>query len=273
MKIKIKNYSFLLALGVFVMISITYISVANSAARPPKGFSIDPAAVALFNRSAKFYASQKTLRLRWKTTDEGPNSIGRSGSGITTMNFIRPDHFRVEFKNTNWHFLYLVDGKSILSLYRDGAKGKPHYSQSPLIKDKKVLEHTLSSLMWGGEVAGAMSYWLQGQHSLQAAQLKDFRLPEMSIHYYEAKKLKRASWKGHSWDRVRVRYGYDPKSEMADDYVDMTFWLAQDNARLGRIQQDIDDRAQEHEIIEQTFNAPIPASSFVFKIPKGAKKE
>ena len=240
---------------------------APSSAPKPKGFSVDPDAVALFDRAAKLYSGCKTIRLRWKTAQKS------SVLTVVTFAFARParSYARIYYES-GIDSVYVVDGNSSWMSQSDDLFGST-YSKEPVLKGD--LADTLLHLNAAPGLGGVLFDWLQGQHQLQPAQIKEMLKSKQNVEVFEAKKLVAAQWKGRSWERVQVRYRLGASKDMPVRNSTRIFWLSPDNARLVKMEElNIKDEVVEtHEIVEQTFNAAISASTFVFKIPKGAKKE
>ena len=257
---------------------------ALPSAAKPKGVLVDRAAVALFDRSSKFYGECKTIRLRWTTRDESPSPDNAQKPTVTTIVFVRPSLSKVEIKNGLVpRAVSLVDGKFFWAL-ANVSSALTTYSKEHLNKDETPLENSLLNLVFGTNNPGMIFYnWLGGKHELQSEQIKLMQEPHFNMMYFVATKLAPSNWKGRSWERVQIRERLCPQedAEIADYDVNedavfnRIYWLAPDNARLVKMEE-LDAQGKVvfiHEIVEQTFNIAIPASIFVFKIPKGARKE
>ena len=230
MKTKMKKYSFFLTLGMFAMCSMQASFAATTVAEStPKGFSVDPAAVALFDRAAKLYGGCKTIRLRWKTP--GTSVFGEDATQFFTVVFARPNRLKVLFENgEDLRELDLVDGKNHWSMQYDTLPAKTTfgatYSKEPFEKGK-VAQGDIFRFLYAAQGFGdAFSELLKGEHEIQSAKIKEMRDPKQKVEYFEAKKLTPALWKGREWERVQINYRYGPNDGWPALSYAKIYWFA-----------------------------------------------
>lgn len=256
----------------------TSFAATTVARSTPKGFSIDPAAVALFDRAAKLYSECKTIRVGWLTRNESVVPSKTQKLMQTTFVFERPAKTKLEIKYGFMpRTIYVVDGKFTWGL-QTVSSAELTYSQWPVEKNLTPIENALFVFIFASDdPSSTFSTLLEGRHELQPAIVENLKSKDFITEYFEAKKLAPAIWKNRSWERVQIHQRFsviiDGKSDQPTTYNHI-YWLAPDNARLVRIQE-LDANGKiglVQEFVEQTLDSLIPASTFVFKIPPGAKK-
>ena len=228
----------------------------------PKGVSVDPDAAALFDRAVKLYSGCKTLRMRWKILEKSGDS-----SDLTFF-FARPSRSYVQWYWSGLRQVFIVDGKLLWTLLHADEPDK-HYFKESCDKEKSAVENALSFFVQTPGPGEVLTDWLQGRHELQLARIKEM---SKRRQYIQAKKLTTAQWKGRSWERVQVRYQFNPEEGWPVSPAAI-YWLAPDNARLVKMEE-FDNKGEAVatlEMLEQTFDAAIPASTFTVKLPRGAK--
>ena len=225
---------------------------------------VSPQARALFDRAVAFYASAQTLQLEARGASS-ERADGKQSLPISlSLRFARPDKASVAGQNDAIKSLWITDGhrvhewNDLLGDVTDNAlqvRGNPTQLRDGLASTDYPVGRYLSG-------------WLFGKHWLQPRELAAF-VP--GANFFEATALPPLTVNGQEQDRVQIRASYRAENGGAGLNWRHVLYFRPDGALVR-----VDFSAQKGavttrgtvNVISQTRNAVLPASTFVFHKPK-----
>ncbi len=227
-------------------------------ARPAKeNVHIDTQAIALLDKTARYYGSLRSLKLvtRGSSTWKGETSSLR-----LTLFFERPNRVRAQGEADGMKSVFVADGKTVFiwdDWVNDAVKRPQHDRYTQPWRD----------LMGNADyfVAPYLADWLFGEHWLRPLQINRI---EKDVDVFEAKFLPSKLVNGASAEGVQLRAIRNASGKEAKFVTQQTMWFRADG-RLVRAEQtnDFGDQIKRKavDVVGARANDSLPAATWALK--------
>ena len=227
--------------------------------RPAKeSIRIDPKAVELLDKTAKYYGSFHSLKI---VTRGSSTWQGETSPLTLTLFFERPNKVRAQGEADGTKSVVVADGKTL-------------FTWDDLVKHPiSLLQNDRYSRPWRETMGGADYFvapyfadWLFGKHWLRPLQMDRV---EMDIDLFEANALPSQLINGAPAQGVQLRATKNASGQQAKFVTQQTMWFRQDG-RLVRAEQTNDFgggkiKRKTVDVVGVSLNPKLPASTWALK--------